>query len=391
MTIPTPEAAIAEHAKADPGFFLSPRNPIATRDQIDVQAKAIAMMQSPLVLQARGQAANRWRIIAGARLTAEAESRLDELVEEYCFCYALKAVNGDANYPRVTAGLYNPGHQWFGLTVPGSRGAGGDGPDQNYSFLPIDYGGHFELRGQRLCPEPADTTYTLTGSLGFTMTLGNIEGRDLITDPDGRFVITISPEPANGNPNHLQTAPNARYVFVRECRSDWRQSPAIHRIVRTNAPTMPPLTDAQLEQRTAQFIVDDVCSMFWLSAYMQSLEANVMGPVINSGAVGGLTSQRIGFARLKLDADHAFVIRVGGRDAPFRDIVAHDFWFRTFDYWRRTSNLNNSQTRLGADGAATYVVAMQDPGVHNWIDTAGFSETLLVHRWQGFPPGMTDA
>lgn len=387
MRIATPEQAIAGEAAR----FLSRTNPIATHDQIAIEREAIAVMASAPVARARAQAEARWRIMAGAHLDAEAEGRIAELIEEYCFCYVLKAVNGDANHPRVAAGLYGPGHRWFGIDVPGSRGGGGDGPDQNYSFAPIDHAGRFALHGRRLSPEPADTTYTLTGSLGFTMTLGNIEGRDLIVDEEGRFTITLGPEARPGDPNHIRTSANARYLFVRECRSDWRQVPALHRIERLSPPSLPPLDFEQVAERAAQFIVDDVCAMFWLPAMMLAREANTIGPVINSGAVGGLTSQRIAFARLKLDPDHAYVITIGGRDAPFRDIVAHDFWFRTLDYPRCTSNLNNAQTRPNGDGSSTYVVAMRDPGVHNWIDTAELSHILLVHRWQGLPAGLADA
>ena len=45
--------------------------------------------------------------------------------------------------------------------------------------------------------------------------------------------------------------------------------------------------------------------------------------------------------------------------------------------------MNNAQGAPNADGSTTYVVSLQDPGVHNWIDPAGFHELLVVHRWQG--------
>lgn len=62
-----------------------------------------------------------------------------------------------------------------------------------------------------------------------------------------------------------------------------------------------------------------------------------------------------------------------------------DNFFRTFDYWHRTSNMNNAQGIPNADGSTTYVISIQDPGVHNWLDPAGFHELLVVHRWQGLP------
>ena len=76
-------------------------------------------------------------------------------------------------------------------------------------------------------------------------------------------------------------------------------------------------------------------------------------------------------------------------DVPFRDIVLQDFWFRSLDYWNRTSSMNNAQGVPNADGSTTYVVSIHDPGVHNWIDPGGFHKVLLVHRWQGLKRDAT--
>jgi len=35
----------------------------------------------------------------------------------------------------------------------------------------------------------------------------------------------------------------------------------------------------------------------------------------------------------------------------------------------------------------TYVIAHQDPGVHNWLDTGGLEHTIFGQRWQSFPGG----
>ena len=38
-----------------------------------------------------------------------------------------------------------------------------------------------------------------------------------------------------------------------------------------------------------------------------------------------------------------------------------------------------------ADGRYTFVIAHEDPGVHNWLDTGGLHEVFALHRWQGLP------
>src|SRR5271155_2217357 len=100
-------------------------------------------------------------------MNCEGLSRFDQLMAEYTFNYVLLAVNGDPNYPKVLGLLFGPPHDWFGHHVGGSRGGGGDGPDTHYSFIPIDFGPHYELTGRRLAPAAVDVSYTLTGNSAF--------------------------------------------------------------------------------------------------------------------------------------------------------------------------------------------------------------------------------
>jgi hypothetical protein len=37
------------------------------------------------------------------------------------------------------------------------------------------------------------------------------------------------------------------------------------------------------------------------------------------------------------------------------------------------------------DGRYSFVIAHEDPGVHNWLDTGGLHELFALHRWQGLP------
>ena len=382
----TPEQHSYPSRLTPDGHFLSATNPQVNVDQREIETRALKLLATPIVQHGKQAVAQRWRIIVGRDMTPEAETRFAELIDEYTFNYILKAVNGDANYPKICYGIYGPPHRWMGLDVPGARASGGDGPDHTYSFIPIDYGARYELTGRRLSPAPADTPYTLTGSLAFTMTLGSLLGRDLLTTPDGSFTITLDPKPANGRPNHIQTTPNARYLFIRECRSDWRQIPAAHRITRLDPPTRPPLSDELVAERAVQFMVEDVASIYWFMRSFYVLEVNSITQAFGTGAISGLVQQQISFARINLADDEALVITIGHGDAAFRDIVLHDFWFRTLDYWNRTSSMNNAQGVPDEGGASTtYVVSLKDPGVHNWLDPADFHETLLVHRWQGLP------
>ena len=318
-------------------------------------------------------------------MTAEARARFDELVDEFCFSYVLKAVADDPNHPLVVGMYYCPPHEWFGMRVPGTRGSGGDGPDQHYVLIPVEHGSHYEIEGRRFDPVPADIPLTMTGNPSLTMTLGSLNLLRINIREDGTYTLTIGPERANGDPNHVQTTPGVRWAFIRECRSDWRQVPSALRVHRFDPPHADPWTEQQIAQRAASLMVEDVGPMYWFMRIFAAMEPNTVSEVFNTGAVSGLVSQAILFARLRIEADDAFVFTIGPGGAPYRNIVLHDFWFRTIDYWKRQSSLNNGQSAPNPDGTITYVVSQEDPGVANWLDPGGLHELLVVNRWQGMP------
>ena len=51
--------------------------------------------------------------------------------------------------------------------------------------------------------------------------------------------------------------------------------------------------------------------------------------------------------------------------------------------------LSSAQAVRNADGTRTFVISMSDPGVANWLDTAGLHQGLAIMRWQAVPHDMT--
>ena len=71
-------------------------------------------------------------------------------------------------------------------------------------------------------------------------------------------------------------------------------------------------------------------------------------------------------------------------------IATADPWGSSPDYAQHVCSLNAAQAQPDADGLFSLVIAPRDPGVRNWIDTAGLNEGTLMVRWQGLPPGGID-
>jgi hypothetical protein len=54
---------------------------------------------------------------------------------------------------------------------------------------------------------------------------------------------------------------------------------------------------------------------------------------------------------------------------------------QSLDYRSHRVSLNGSQVALNADGSFRVVVAHQDPGIPNWLQTAGYREGVCFCRW----------
>ena len=70
-------------------------------------------------------------------------------------------------------------------------------------------------------------------------------------------------------------------------------------------------------------------------------------------------------------------------EAYYWSVQLGNFWGETLDFVNYSSSISGAQARLGSDGKYWLVIARQDPGVPNWIDTAGHAEGMIFTRFQG--------
>ena len=377
---------VANDRYADEAFFLSSVNPTATVDQRDLEALALELVKTPTIVDAQAQATTRFKIMGGSDIPAEALEGIDEKMAEWAFHYVILALNSDPNYPKVLGHGYGPPHEWFGMKVPGCRGLGtGENPDNHYSFVPVDGHSRFALYGKVSDAPVGDCPMFITSNLSQSMNVAWLDWRDVVIADDGTFVITIDPEPANGRPNHLQTTLDAKYLFIRDGRREWGQVPNAYRIERLDPPTAPPWTVEQLTSVAKRFIIDDVPTNYWFKQMVAFLEPNTITEPANSSGVGGMQTQQLLRGRLSLADDEAYVLTLDPGGSDYWILTLYDWWLMSGNFWSRTSCLNNTQSVANPDGTYTYVFSIQDPGVHNWVDTLGMHETLFMQRWQLLP------
>ncbi len=376
----------------DGSFFLSKTNPTATADQRDLEALALEVVKDPVIVEARANALMRYKILAGwDAIPAEALEGIDAKMDEWTYHYVINALNSDANYPKVLGHGYGPPHQWLGMDVPGCRGLGtGENPDNHYSFVPIDGHSRFVLYGKISENPVGDCPMFLTANLSQSLNVAWLDWRGVPIAEDGTFQVTIDPSPIAGRTNHLQTTIDTKYLFIRDGRQHWDQIPNAYRIERLDPPTAPPRSREELTHLAKRFIIDDVPQNFWFKQMVGFLAPNSLSEITNSSAVGGMQTQKLLRGRLSLADDEAYVLTLGSGGSDYWVLTFYDWWLMSGDFWSRTSCLNDTQSVANPDGSHTYVFSIQDPGVHNWVDTLGLHESLFMQRWQLLPTSVED-
>jgi len=123
---------------------------------------------------------------------------------------------------------------------------------------------------------------------------------------------------------------------------------------------------------------------YWIRMILNIPVQTMLKPMM-TGATGGLVTQVSSAGHFELADDSAVVITLDPVNAAYRSLVLYDLWNRSLDYRNRQSHLNDATIEPDADGRTTCVIAIRDPGIHNWLDSTGLHEVQLGVRWQGIP------
>lgn len=122
-----------------------------------------------------------------------------------------------------------------------------------------------------------------------------------------------------------------------------------------------------------------------LSSGMTSVPPNRFHLAYSADQGGALRNQVYVGGHFSLEDDEVFVIDLDDGGAAYFTVPVSNVWGTTMEIVDRTGSLNKAQSQPNADGTWTYVLANEDPGVHNWVDACGLSEGILTLRMAEFP------
>jgi hypothetical protein len=262
---------------------------------------------------------------------------------------------------------------------------GGDNPQGLYLSAPINGKDTFRLSGTRGSARWVSMILAQQGPPSF----GNaLFLPDLTFAEDGTFEVVISPERHVGN--WLQSDERTNGVLVRQFFPTPDDVTVMDlKIENLTAPDAPP---ARFNLETALAGLRRAGGMFGVMVPMMQQELLDKGERKNSfktdvgdhtSNAGGVPGGNAVTARWALEADEALLVTVTPPDpCAYWDVQVGNGWYESFDYRHHFSGLTCEGAQYNDDGSFTIVVANEDPGVVNWLETVGHREGHIAIRWQ---------
>ena len=279
-----------------------------------------------------------------------------------------------------------------GFLVPSHETAkiGADNPDNMYQYARLNGRNDYRVRGHR-----GSVSYLSFGSQkggyetdGKMEQTGFIDAHRLQFEADGSFELILSLTPHPGNWLPLEAASNA--LVVRQTFLDrGTEKPAQLTIERIGSDTKPqPLDPVKLHAgllNAAQF-VENTSKLFadWAQGYQA--HPNQLPPADQAAcqAVGGDPNIFYYHSYWELADDEALVIDVASvPDCDFWNFQVDNYWMESLDYRYHRIHLNKHSARCNGNGGVTMVLAHRDPGLPNWLETAGHRVGTMAMRWVG--------
>jgi hypothetical protein len=356
---------------------------VATAEQHAHELAALELIEHPTVRAAYRDVAETW--LGRAKASDAMRARFEAAYEEVMFSAAVWSSNQDPLRPKVTT-ITRLEHEVDGRRIPGTRW-GIDNPDSVYRVIPISGDERYEIRGRVGEHRMTENYFTLwDANMG---TVDVLDGRRMQVEDDGSFVITVDADPAGGRPNHVRSTAAAHEFYVRDVLLDWgRDDPNAFTVERLGGPpTRPAASLDEQAETTARMMAHFANFTGKLSHGMYKSPENHFALAWTADHTGAMRNQVYVAGRFVLAPDEAFVVDVSDGGAEYFTVPLSNIWGTTLDVLDRTGSLNKAQSLANEDGTYTYVIAAQDPGVHNWIDTDGLPEGILTLRMAEFPEG----
>jgi hypothetical protein len=263
----------------------------------------------------------------------------------------------------------------------------GDNVDSHYWFAPLRGDRAYRIRGVR-----GNGVYLAFCVYGgkpdgewSERVVANVSQRDIVFASDGRFSLVLAADPAAaGDAQWVRIDADAVCVISREYFTDPRAARPSRFAIEALAPSPPPAPfDDERLARRLRAVATFVRATLRVVP-LPELPPNVVGPPMpwSPHVPGWGTPDNIyALGAFRLAPDEALLIE--GRSPPctYWGVQLWNRFMQSLDHRYHRVSVNHEQATLAPDGSFRVVVAHRDPGLPDWLDTAGHGEGLVFCRW----------
>jgi len=100
-----------------------------------------------------------------------------------------------------------------------------------------------------------------------------------------------------------------------------------------------------------------------------------------SNQAGGVPDIAYYHSYWKLAPDEALVIEAMPPECDHWNFQLNNYWMESLDYRYYPVHVNKHTANYRPDGSVQVVVAAENKGFENWIDTVGHTEGTMCWRW----------
>jgi len=264
---------------------------------------------------------------------------------------------------------------------------GADNPDNYYQNAQISGAHEYRIAGVRNTIHYLDFATQTPGvaSTGKTEQSGHLDAEDLEIGDDGRFEIVLSCDEKPGN--WLRMVPETTQLIVRQTYLDrTRETPADLRIERIGGGERPAPLTAEIVDKglaSAAGLVVGCSTLFagWAKGFQE--HTNRLPKFDDSISMGAGGDPNICYyhSYWELGPEEALMIEATPPACRTWNFQLDNHWMESLDYRYFRVTINKHTAEYEADGSVRIIVAHEDPGHPNWIETAGHRRGTMCFRW----------
>jgi hypothetical protein len=262
--------------------------------------------------------------------------------------------------------------------------------DTIYGFAPLDVRGTYRVSGVQGTETIAQLMFRKGGANTGQVhgaTLSEIDVQALPTAGDRRFSLLLSAERPAGHQGHWFAIPaEATGLIARHVTELATQLDGAWSLERLDGP-------AGASVATEQDVATRMAHMSSFVSRLNEFLLRLVKKLRDAGHTnhfladrfqghGGIAAQMYFQSLFEFNDDEVLVVEAAlPRAVNYWSVQLVDPFYSAIDFIFHSSAYNGQQASIDSDGKVRFVIAARDPGVPNWLDTAGWRRGGIFWRW----------